>query len=136
MLATPQARPSLGNPDVSGREEGFLTSGRPWPSGPFDNPMIPSDRPAAAAKPAERPEEAVPSPEAATGVECRAETSSAAAAAAAAARSLERRGSAEHARWGGSAARLRLREGSPGPGPDPRRRGGAIQASCRGRRSA
>ena len=83
MPATPQARPSLGNPDVSGREEGFLTSGRPWPSGPFDNPMIPSDRPAAAAKPAERPEEAVPGSEAATGVECRAETSSAAAAAAA-----------------------------------------------------
>lgn len=127
MPATPQARPSLGNPDVSGREEGFLTSGRPWPSGPFDNPMIPSDRPEAAAKPAERPEEAVPGPEAATGVECRAETSSAAAAAAAG--SLERCSSVEHARWGGSVARLRLREGSPGQGPDPRWQGRAVRAA-------
>lgn len=135
MPATPQARPSLGNPDVSGREEGFLTSGRPWPSGPFDNPMIPSGRRGAAAKPAERPGEAVPGPEAATGVESRAETSSAAAASAAAG-SLERSGSAEHARWGESAARLRLREGSPGRGPDPRRRGGAVQRARRGPRSA
>lgn len=85
--------------------------------------MIPSDRPEAAAKPAERPEEAVPGPEAATGVECRAETSSAAAG------SLERCSSVEHARWGRSVARLRLREGSPGQGPDPRWQGGAVRAA-------
>ena len=101
---------------MSGREGGFLTSWRPWPSGPLGNPMIPSDRRAAVAKPAERPEEAVPGPEAATGVECKAVTSS---------RRRRRRRRPGAPRPGGACALGRERCATTHARKEPRERSGA-----------